>query len=52
MTRGSSERDTVWYDMHMLVLYIWLWPRGDVLGLWLTDRNVGLLRGVDCDILV
>jgi hypothetical protein len=25
--------------------------RGEVPGLGLTDENVGLLRGVDCDIL-
>ncbi len=28
-----------------------MWPRGDVPGLGLTDGDVGLLRGVDCDIL-
>jgi hypothetical protein len=28
-----------------------MWPRGDVPGLGLTDEDVGLLRGVDCDIL-
>ena len=26
-------------------------PRGEVPGLGLTDEDVGLLRGVDCDIL-
>jgi hypothetical protein len=35
----------------MSVLDIWTWPRGDVPGLGLTDEDVGLLRGVDCDIL-
>jgi hypothetical protein len=30
----------------------WTWPRGNVLGLGLTDEDVGLLRGLDCDILV
>jgi hypothetical protein len=27
------------------------WLRGEVHGLGLTDENIGLLRGVDCDIL-
>jgi hypothetical protein len=27
------------------------WLRGEVPGLRLTDEDVGLLRGVDCDIL-
>jgi hypothetical protein len=49
MTCGSSERDMAWYvccyrDVRMLI-------RGDVPGLGLTDGNIGLLRGVDCDIL-
>jgi hypothetical protein len=35
----------------MPVLDVWTWPRGDVPGLGLTDKDVGLLRGVDCDIL-
>jgi hypothetical protein len=35
----------------MLVLDVRMWPRGDVPGLGLTDEDVGLLRGVDCDIL-
>jgi hypothetical protein len=35
----------------MPVLDVWTWPRGDVPGLGLTDEDVGLLRGVDCDIL-
>jgi hypothetical protein len=39
------------YGMRMLVLDIRMWPRGDVLGLGLTDEDVGLLSGVDCDIL-
>jgi hypothetical protein len=34
----------------MLVLDVRTWPRGDVLGLGLTDEDVDLLRGVDCDI--
>jgi hypothetical protein len=28
-----------------------MWPRRDISGLGLTDRDVGLLRGVNCDIL-
>jgi hypothetical protein len=35
----------------MSVLDVRTWPRGNVLGLWLTDEDVSLLRGVDCDIL-
>jgi hypothetical protein len=35
----------------MPVLHIRTWPIGDVPGLGLTDEDVGLLRGVDCDIL-
>jgi hypothetical protein len=35
----------------MPVLDVQTWPRGDVPGLGLTDEDVGLLRGVDCDIL-
>jgi hypothetical protein len=35
----------------MPVLDIQMWLRGDVPGLGLTDEDVGLLRGVDCDIL-
>jgi hypothetical protein len=37
--------------MRMPVLDIWMWPRKDVLGLGLTDEDVGLLRRLDCDIL-
>jgi hypothetical protein len=35
----------------MPVLDVRTWPRGDVPGLGLTDEDVDLLRGVDCDIL-
>jgi hypothetical protein len=35
----------------MSVLDIRTWPRGNVPSLGLTDGDVGLLRGVDCDIL-
>jgi hypothetical protein len=40
------------YGTHMPVLDIWTWPRGNVPNLGLTEGDVGLLRGVDCDILV
>jgi hypothetical protein len=39
------------YGTRMLVLDVRTWSRGDVPGLGLTDEDVGLLRGVDCDIL-
>jgi hypothetical protein len=35
----------------MITLHTQTWLRGDVPGLGLTDEDVGLLRGVDCDIL-
>jgi hypothetical protein len=35
----------------MTTLDIQAWPRGKVPGLGLTDEDVDLLRGVDCDIL-
>ena len=36
---------------HMTTLDIQTWPRGEVPRLGLTDKDVGLLRGVDCHIL-
>jgi hypothetical protein len=39
------------YGTHMPVLDIQTWPRGDVPSLGLTDEDVDLLRGVDCDIM-
>jgi hypothetical protein len=39
------------YDTCMLVLDVQTWLRGNVPGLELTDGDVNLLRGVDCDIL-
>jgi hypothetical protein len=39
------------YGTRMPVLDIQTWPRGDVSDLGLIDEDVGLLRGVDCDIL-
>jgi hypothetical protein len=51
---GGTRYDTYaanWtYSMCMLV-HMQTWQRWDVPGLGLTDGNVGLLRGVDCDIL-
>jgi hypothetical protein len=37
--------------MRMLVLDVRTWLRGYISGLGLTDEGVGLLMGVDCDIL-
>jgi hypothetical protein len=39
------------YGMCIPVLDVRMWSRGDVPGLGLTDGDVGLLRGVDSDIL-
>jgi hypothetical protein len=39
------------YDTYIPVLDVRMRPRGDVPGLGLTDEDVSLLRGVDCDIL-
>jgi hypothetical protein len=36
---------------HMTTLDTQTWLRGEVPRLGLTDKDVGLLRGVDCDIL-
>jgi hypothetical protein len=36
---------------HMTTLDTHTWLRGEVPGLGLTDKDVSLLRGVDCDIL-
>jgi hypothetical protein len=40
------------YDTYMSVLDIQMWSRGDVPGFGLTNEDIGLLRRVDCDILV
>jgi hypothetical protein len=37
---------------HMMTLDTQTWPRGEVPGLGLTDKDVNLLREVDCDIMV
>jgi hypothetical protein len=39
------------YSTHMLLLDVQTWPRGDVPSMGLTNEDVGLLRGEDCDIL-
>jgi hypothetical protein len=36
---------------HMKTLDTRTWLRGEVPGLELIDEDIGLLRGVDCDIL-
>jgi len=43
----------IWRMAHvgLETLDIQTWPREEVPGLGLTDEDVGLLRGVDCDIL-
>jgi hypothetical protein len=33
------------YGTRMSVLDILMWPRGDVSGLGLTDKDIGLVRG-------
>jgi hypothetical protein len=52
---GGTRYDTYaanWmYDTCMSVLDVHTWSRGDIPGLGLTDEDVGLLRGVDCNIL-
>jgi hypothetical protein len=35
----------------MTVLDVRTWPRGDVPSLGLTDEDIGLVKGVNCDIL-
>jgi hypothetical protein len=39
------------YGTRMSVLNIQTWSRGDISGLGLTGDYIGLLRGLDCDIL-
>jgi hypothetical protein len=39
------------YNTCTPVQEVWMWPRRNVPGLGLTDGDVGLLRGVECDIL-
>jgi hypothetical protein len=40
------------YIIRISVLDIQTWLRGDIPSLVLTDEDVGLLSGVDCDILI
>lgn len=40
------------WQWYMMTLNTQTRPRGDDLDLGLTDKNVGLLRMVDCDIKV
>jgi hypothetical protein len=39
------------YGTRMSVLDVRTWSKGDISDLRLTDEDVDLLRGVDCDIL-
>jgi hypothetical protein len=50
-TRYDTYAANWMYNMHMPVLDIWTWPRGDVPRLGLTGRDVGLLRGLNYEIL-
>jgi hypothetical protein len=50
-TRYGTYAANWTYGTHMPVLDVRTWPRGDVPGLGLTDEDVGLLRGLDYDIL-
>jgi hypothetical protein len=44
-TRYGTYAANWTYDMHMSVLEVQLWPRGDIPSMGLTDEDVGLLRG-------
>jgi hypothetical protein len=50
-TRYGTYAANWTYGTRMPVLDVRTWPRGDVPDLRLTDEDVDLLRGVDCDIL-
>jgi hypothetical protein len=50
-TRYGTYAANWTYGTRMPVLDVRTRPRGDIPGLGLTDGEVGLLRGVDCDIL-
>jgi hypothetical protein len=50
-TRYGTHATNWTYGMCIPVQAVHTWLRGDVPGLGLTDEDVGLLRGVDCDIL-
>jgi hypothetical protein len=48
-TRYDMHAANWTYDTCMIVLDVCAWSRCDVLGLRLTDEDVGLLRGVNFD---
>jgi hypothetical protein len=50
-TRYGTYAANWTYGMRMSVLDVRKWSIGDVRGLGLTDEDIGLLWGVDCDIL-
>jgi hypothetical protein len=50
-TRYGTYATNWTYDTCMSVLYVRTCLRGNILDLGLTDNDIGLLRGVDCDIL-
>jgi hypothetical protein len=50
-TRCGTYAANWMYGTRMIILDIQTYPGGDVPGLRLTDKDVGLLRRVDCDIL-
>jgi hypothetical protein len=50
-TRYGTYAANWTYGTRMPVLDVRTRPRGDIPDLGLTDGEVGLLRGVDCDIL-
>jgi hypothetical protein len=50
-TRYGTYAANWMYGTRMPVLDVRTWPKGDVPGLGLTDEDIGLLRGVNCDIL-
>jgi hypothetical protein len=50
-TRYGTYATNWTYGTRIPVMDVQTWSRGDVPGLGLTDEDIGLLRGVDCDIL-
>jgi hypothetical protein len=50
-TRYGTYAANWTYGTRMSVLNVRTWPKGDIPGLGVTDEDVSLLRGVDCDIL-
>jgi hypothetical protein len=48
---GTCGPKVVTWHWHMTTLDTQMWLRGEVPGLGLIDEDIGLLRGVDCDIL-